>query len=208
MRGVKVNGEALLSARQRAGFTQVALALAADVDAKTIRKAERGERIDMLPLTRLAKALDIAPGALIEAGDADTTLQKRYREVVETWNRVWDVQDMEGAMALYHDDAVLRLPGKPVIPFGGEHRGKAAIRRAYEIVWSTVPQEPHPLDEITILVSERGVAVKGETAIHGPQGEMLRLPSLQTFLFVDELIIDHEVHFDSLDFANRVLASS
>jgi transcriptional regulator with XRE-family HTH domain len=203
MRGVQVQGEELLAARKRSGLTQDGLAKASRVDTKTIRKAERGERIDVQPLTRLAYTLNVRLESLIAPGDTEPTMQVQRRDLILRWNRLWDAADMDGLLALYHDDAVLHLPGGPAVPFGGVYRGKAEIRRAHEIAWSSVRHEPLRIEELTILVSDEGVTIKGAKGIYLPNGELVRFPSLQTFLFAGNLIIDHHIQFDTLEFASR-----
>jgi transcriptional regulator with XRE-family HTH domain len=204
MRGVLVKGEELLAARKRLGFTQDGLAQAARIDTKTIRKAERGERIDVQPLTRLAQTLGVELATLIVAEDSSPVMAKKRREVFLCWHSAWNDLDIERVLSVYHDDAVLHLPGAPMIPFGGDHCGKAEIGRITELVWATVPQERHPLDEVTILVSGDIVTVKGVTKIQMPDGKLYHLPSIMTFLFTGELVVDHDVHYDTLDFATRI----
>jgi transcriptional regulator with XRE-family HTH domain len=57
MRGALANGKEFLLARTKLGLTQDQLAVLADVDVKTVRKAEHGKRLDLGTLTRLAHAL-------------------------------------------------------------------------------------------------------------------------------------------------------
>ncbi len=198
-----VHGEVFLAARKRSGLTQEGLAKVSRVDSKTVRKAERGERVDLQPLTRLAYALQVRLEFLIAPGDAEPAMQVLRRDLILQWNRLWDAADMDGLLALYHDDAVLHLPGGPTVPFGGVYRGKPEIRRAHEIAWSSVRHEPLRIEELTILVSDEGVTIKGAKGVYLPNGDLVRFPSLQTFLFAGNLIIDHHVQFDTLEFAAR-----
>lgn len=204
MRGVPVNGAAVHAARVQSGLTQRELAKLARVDPKTVRKAEQGKRLDLIPLTRLAEALNTDLKALIVPGDVEPESQVSWRDIVLQWARAFDDHDAVRLLAVYHEEAVLRLPGSPDIPFGGVFRGKEEIRKAHEIVWTTVPQEPVRLDEIIILVSDEGVTLKGAKDVYTPTGEMIRVPVLQIFTFADQLIIEHHVEFDTLDFSKRM----
>lgn len=204
MRGVLVDGVKLLAARQRSGLTQLELARVAGVDVKTIRKAERGGRIDLPPLTRLAKAVAIDVQLLIASEPADDDLQERRRTTIYDWARAFDAHDMPGLLALYHDDATLRLPGGPNVPFGGVFRGKELIRQAHEAAWSTTRQEPIRLDQMSLFIAERSITLRGEKGIYMPSGELVRFPCLQVFTFLEHLVSEHEVQFDTLDFARRM----
>lgn len=64
----KAFGFALREARQRAGLSQEALALKADVDRTFVSRAERGERQPALTTVfLLAKAMGIEPFELVRA---------------------------------------------------------------------------------------------------------------------------------------------
>jgi transcriptional regulator with XRE-family HTH domain len=203
MRGVQVQGADIRAARVERGFTQDDLARLAGVDAKTVRKAEQGKRIDLAPLNRLAAALQTDVRRLIVPDAADAALHERRRNTILAWHDAFDAQDGERLLALYHEDAVLRLPGEPNVPFGGTFRGKQEIRAAHESAWHSVRHEPIRLDEIKLLVSDEGVTLTGDKGIYQPNGELVRFPCVQVFTFVDDLIAHHEVQFDTLDFARR-----
>ncbi|MCA9204315.1 MAG: helix-turn-helix transcriptional regulator [Planctomycetales bacterium] len=57
MRGATANAKSAVKARQSLGLTQEELARLADVDVKTVRKAEHGGRLDLDTFTKLAFAL-------------------------------------------------------------------------------------------------------------------------------------------------------
>ena len=111
-------------------------------------------------------------------------------------------------LSLYHEDAVLRLPGGPNIPFGGLYKGKAEIRQAHETAWETTNQEPIRVDEMEIHVSDEAVMLPPHKGVYLPNGELVRFPSLQIFAFAENLIIDHQVEFDTLDFVKRLQSPS
>lgn len=64
----KAFGVALRQARVRAGLSQEALALKAEVDRTFVSRSERGERQPALATVfLLAKALEVAPSELVRA---------------------------------------------------------------------------------------------------------------------------------------------
>ena len=54
LRGIQANGTSIYRARRLRGLTQEALAAAAACDEKTIRRAEKGCRLDLATLVRTA----------------------------------------------------------------------------------------------------------------------------------------------------------
>src|SRR6516165_9820252 len=111
MRGAKSNGEQIRAARFGRGFTQEQLAALAELDVKTVRKAEQGRRLDLGSLTRLAHALQSDLSRLIRPGRSNSDREVRRREHIMRWHRLWDAEDSDGLIALYHENAVLHLPG-------------------------------------------------------------------------------------------------
>jgi transcriptional regulator with XRE-family HTH domain len=203
MRGVEVNGEAIYTSRVKLGLTQEQLANAAKIDVKTLRKAEQGKRIDLEPLTRLAFALNTEIRLLTIPGESETSRENRNRELILVWTRVFDAQDMEALLALYHDNAVLRLPGAPQIPFGGTYQGKEELRKAYAQVWQ-VQHKSIGVDEMTILTSGNSVTLSGAKGAYLPNGELFHFPCLQIFNLENGLIMEHQVEFDTLEFVKRM----
>jgi transcriptional regulator with XRE-family HTH domain len=119
MRGTLANSEELQLARLRCGLTQEELATLADLDVKTVRKAEHGLRLDLDTLTRLAYALECDLSQLIRPVRSETDRQITWRDAVMRWHRAWDAHDMESLLSVYDDNAIMHLPGGPNIPFGG-----------------------------------------------------------------------------------------
>jgi transcriptional regulator with XRE-family HTH domain len=202
MRGVLVCGEQFRNARIQRGLTQESLAERADLDVKTVRNAEAGKRVDLETLGRLAVALGANPSQFIGPGEAAAGLQDRRRDVVHHWLRAWDARDGGTLEALYHDDATMRLPGGPTIPFGGIYRGKAEIRRAHEIAWSTCRTEPIREGDLTFLVSEDVVLMQGVKGVYLPDGTIARLRCVHIYTFAGDLIIDHRADYDTLEFVS------
>jgi len=65
MRGVVPDGHRIRIARIARGVTQEQLAVCADLDVKTIRKAEHGKRLDVGTLAALARALEVDVQTLV-----------------------------------------------------------------------------------------------------------------------------------------------
>jgi len=201
MRGALANGKQIQVTRLSRGLTQEQLADLAGIDAKTVRKAEQGKRLDLETLTKLGFALETELNRLIVPGRSPPELEIRRRDVVLRWHRLWDAHDMEPYLALYHNDAILHLPGGPQIPFGGTFRGKSEIRRAHEIAWSTCRTEPVRQEDFSILVSDDAVILQGRKGVYLPDGNLVRLWSTHIFTFEDDLIVDLHVEYDTLSFA-------
>jgi len=201
MRGAEANGPELQAARLGRGLTQEQLATLADVDVKTVRKAEQGKRLDLGTLTRLAFALQTDLRKLLVASLSETELQIRRRDIVLRWQRAWDEQAIDQLMELFHDDATLRLPGGPTIPFSGTFRGKEEIRRANELAWASSYTEPVPAHNFTVFVAEDTVLLSGKKGIHLPDGRIVQLSGIHLFRFQDDRIADLQVEYDTLEFA-------
>lgn len=203
MRGVTVNGDKLLASRLQMGLTQEELGRLARVDSKTIRKAEQGKRLDLTTLTRLAYALKTDLQQLIVPSDAETGQQVTWRDIFLQWSRAFDECNGELLMATYHDDAALYLPSGPNFPFAGVSRGKEAIRRAHESAW-TLRQDPIGMDEITFIPSDQGLAFGGSKRYYKPSGDTFKCHVLHMLTFRDNLIFEHHVEFDTLDFMKQL----
>jgi transcriptional regulator with XRE-family HTH domain len=201
-----VDGEAVRRLRKKRGFTQERLAQGAGVDVKTIRKAERSQRLDLATLTRISFALEVEVSDLIVPMRSHRELEISRRDAVLRWHRAWDARDVEALLSVYHDAAVLHQPGEPAIPFAGEHRGKQAIRRAHEIAWSTCKTDPVGADDFRLLVSDNSVILNGKMGFREPGGESVKLACLQIFTFLGDtdLVIDHIVEYDTLNFARAL----
>src|SRR6476659_113539 len=128
MRGIQVDGPAVVARRTKQALSQNSLSSLARVDVKTVRSAEQGKRLDAETIARLAAALDCDVSELV-LSDVPSRQRDTWRQVVVDWQRLFDEHDGEGMAALYHEEAVLVLPGDPNVPFGGTFRGRAEIRQ-------------------------------------------------------------------------------
>jgi transcriptional regulator with XRE-family HTH domain len=203
MRGAQANGEQIQAARSARGMTQEQLASLAGIDVRTIRKAEQGRRVDLGTLTRISFSLDIDVGSLIVRTRSPEELGIRRRDAVRRWHHGWETHDVQTLLNVYHEGAVLHLPGEPDIPFAGEHRGKEAIRRAYEIAWRTCKSEPIFRGDFSLLVSDNTAVLSGKKEVCLVDSGSVKLSCVQIFTFVPggELVADHHVEFDTLRLA-------
>jgi len=209
MRGAPANGEQINSARRARGLTQEQLASIAGIDVKTLRKAEGSQRIDLGTLTKISFALAVDIRTLIVPTGSLQELEIRRRDAVLRWHRFWDAHDLEGLLSVFHDSAVVHLPGGPDIPFAGEHRGKEAIGRAHEIAWSICETDPVGSEDFSLLTSDSSVILNGKKGVRLPNGGTVKLTCLQIFTFAEgsDLVVDQLVEYDTLSFA-RLLGLS
>jgi transcriptional regulator with XRE-family HTH domain len=71
MRGVLPNGQQIRTIRTSNGLTQKELSELADLDIKTIRKAEQGIRLDIGSVVRIASILQVEQSSLLLTVSAD-----------------------------------------------------------------------------------------------------------------------------------------
>jgi transcriptional regulator with XRE-family HTH domain len=206
MRGAQANGEQIQSFRQSRGLTQEQLASLAGIDAKTLRKAERGHRLDLGTLSRLSFALEVSVSSLIVVTCTPQELEIRRRDAVLRWHRAWDAHEMEELLSIYHENAVLHLPGGPDIPFAGEHCGKEAIRQCHKIAWSTCETDAVGTEDFNLFASDNAVILSGKKGVRLPNGVSVALTCLQIFTFAErsDLVVDQLVEFDTLSFTRLV----
>lgn len=108
-------------------------------------------------------------------------------------------------MRCYHDDAALHLPGAPLIAFAGDFRGRKRIRRATQIAWDYCQTELLNQQDCAILVNGDTVIVQGRIRLRLRDGSLSGLHYTQTFKVTGELIVDHRVEYDTLNFARLAL---
>ncbi len=204
MRGAFADGALLRSDRIRCGLTQEELADLAGLDVKTVRKAERGGRLDLSTLGRLADVLETETGRLVRWGLQVADLRARRHNELRRWFEAWDAHDRDGVLAIYHEKATLRLPGGPTIPIHGIFHGKAEIGRAHEMAWSTCRTVPARLEELAVYLSDDVAVVEGYKGIYLPNQQIASLWCVQIFTFDGDWVIDHRAEYDTLEFA-RVL---
>lgn len=204
MRGALSNGDQIRTARANRGLTQEQLATLADVDVKTVRKAEQGKRLDVGTLARLALALQIDVNSVVRAAVNATAEQIARRTVVEKWQAAWDARDNDALLDLYHDQAQLHLPGGRDIPFSGTHRGKDGIGRAQRLAWSTAQTVPQKPADYSLITAGDTVVLHGVRGLRSANGESVWLSNIHIFRFEGDRIIDHRVEYDTLGFRQAI----
>lgn len=204
MRGAIADGDQIRSARVGQGLTQEQLATRADVDVKTVRKAEQGKRLDAGTLGRIAEALAVDINSVLRRTTEESTAHTARRSVVERWQAAWDARDIDAIMALFHDRAELHLPGGPQIPFSGVYRGKEAIRRANELAWATAQTVPQQPADYSLIVSGDSVVLHGRRGLRLPNGEAVWLTNIHIFTFDGDLIVEQRVDYDTLGYSQAL----
>ena len=201
MRGKPVHGDRIHNLRKAHGMTQEQLADSAGLDVKTVRKAEQGRRLDLGTITKLCFVLQTDLLHLIRPSRSAQELEIRRRDVVIHWQRAFNGRDLHGVSGCYHDEAVLYLPGAPLISFGGVFRGHKEIRHATQSFWKKC--HPELLDErdFAILLCGGTAILQGHKALRLADGRLSPLHYTQTVIFTGESIVEHRVEFDTLNFA-------
>jgi transcriptional regulator with XRE-family HTH domain len=206
MRGAIAHGKNLKAARALQGLTQEQLAALAGVDAKTVRKAEQSKRLDIGSLARLALALGMELHHVVRSPNPLAAMLNARRKAIAKWQAAWSARDAAALVALYHEQAVVNLPGGPRIPFGGEFHGKEAVQRAAELAWTIVKNLPPTFHNYTLLMSGDIAVLFGMCGIRLLEGREIRLSSTHLFGFEKILIRSHRVDFDTLAFSQALPA--
>jgi transcriptional regulator with XRE-family HTH domain len=140
MRGVIANGEKIVALRKRVGLTQEMLAADAGCDVKTLRRAERSQRLDIASLRRIAARLDVTVQDLIAEKYAD----RREANLAATWRflQAFNAHDSGGVAESFCEDGVILIMADPAVPGAGEFRGRDQIRRWAEICFTNFRTDP------------------------------------------------------------------
>ena len=105
MRGIFPDGEAITSIRRLIGLTQEQLAAHADCDVKTVRRAEKGEPVDLRTLARIASGLGVECERVTQSmmSDQATGVQSESVDelVVEQWFSAWASADIKQMMQCF-----------------------------------------------------------------------------------------------------------
>jgi transcriptional regulator with XRE-family HTH domain len=200
MRGMLPRGEQIRTLRVTKGMTQRELSDLANLDTKTIRKAEQGNRLDIESLVRIAEVLNVEPVQLYQtAADANA-----HYDLVVRWQSLFTARNSNDLAELFHPEGTLVIAGGEGIPYFGSFHGREEIRNAHENIWNGVKQESPKLEDLTFLISEEGITLRGDVGVHLPTGEIAFFTCIQIFSFRDGLIYRLESQFDTLEFAKRM----
>lgn len=133
MRGQDSHGEAIRDLRRKRGWTQELLSQRAGCDIKTVRKAERGLRLDLASLRVLAEALEVP----LSAVTAPRTAPPHSSPLATEWLEAFRERDLSRLLACYGPRATLSCAA-PGFPGAGMHRGKQGLRRHWAQVWAAI----------------------------------------------------------------------
>ena len=125
MRGINPNGTRIRKLRKTRGLTQAALASAAACDAKTVRNAESGRRIDVSTLDRIARALQIELAELV-AADHESVAEATGQYVVHAIDALGK-QDIASLADQFVESAQLNFAIRYRAPWAGQFVGRREI---------------------------------------------------------------------------------
>lgn len=192
MRGIEIDSEKFRELRRSSGYTQEELAAQAACDVTTIRKAERGGRLDLRILGKLTDVLGVSFDDVTVGG---SSLQATNTEVAKCWDDAFFARDFELTMSFHHPDIELILPSSEGMPGGGHFVGYDAVyghmKEVFE-VWDVFKQHSRQVHAVDDLVFIRGDA-SFRVAANGNFSRSFFLNELQ---LLDGLIIRRTVVAD------------
>lgn len=206
VRGVFPNVARLLSARKSRGLTQEHLAALAEVDVKTVRKGESNGRLDVNSLARVAAALGLTlPEVLADSAEA---LRRGRCTVVRCWQLAWLRRDVQQLLLGYDADAVVILPGGPIMPFSGRHQGHAAIASVAKNAWSFLTSLPSRDCDMQLFDSPSAVALQCRSQFKSSSNQLFPLSCTHIFQFKERKITRHQIEYDTLLLYSKLFDSA
>lgn len=198
MRGVPVDGEKVLRRRKSLGLTQEQLALQANCDVKTVRKAERSFHIDHSVLDRLAVALETAKQDLVDLhtlGVEEANVQR-----ILAWQDAFNDRDVERLLTFYHDEGQVEVVFNTQIPGGGVFSGIAAVQQWLTTILATyrtqfITRDMFQIDSAKDFVFMRSVREAEVEAI--ATGEKTTAQAAHEFQLQDGKILSHRIFSDT-----------
>jgi transcriptional regulator with XRE-family HTH domain len=163
MRGVQTNGEAVKLARLRRGMNQDDVAHQADLDVKTVRKAEQGKRLDIPTVARIAQVLNVDLLSLITlSNEPIEPVDPPNLQQAKTFVRWYDsagtllTDECRQFLAL---DFEFHCPADPQhVPFAGVWRGCDGFLKFLEIFYSVFERHRNSLVPDYLVADHRVVA--------------------------------------------------
>ncbi|MEO0513308.1 MAG: helix-turn-helix domain-containing protein [Planctomycetota bacterium] len=194
MRGIETNGEQIKALRREHGLTQEALASRAGVDARTIRNAERGSRVDAETLKCLASALKVQASDL--ARPQEQSEGHIARVAIQQWEDAFFATDADRLVAHYREDAVMQLPSSPHI------EGTQAIRAAFEAAFESFRFERVTESSLN-FVGERVFLESGKVRMASrSDGSSTEAIAVHIFVVESAVITEHVGFYDVLQFVS------
>ena len=188
MRGLLADGNAIRQFRKKKTWTQEDTADACGCSVRTIRNAERGDRIDSRTLVGLANVLGATIESIIKPEAIEVSIAEQHVQTVRDWLDAFMTKDVERLMQFHHDDTVLELPGTYDMPAGGNFIGKQQVRHHFNTLFPTFdPVEVHDeeFDAVGKLVFHRSTM----TGKNRKTGYEITARYFSEFEFKDALII-------------------
>lgn len=59
-------------------------------------------------------------------------------EILKAFGDAWNRHDVDALMSFMHEDCVFETVAGPEV-YGSRHEGQAAVRKAFEAAWQTIP---------------------------------------------------------------------
>lgn len=187
MRGVRPRNQKIREVRKLKGYTQSALADAADCDTKTIRNAEAGRRIDVSTLDNIAQALGLTLEDVIK--NSSEPKVDVNRETVDRALRTWSAQQPEGFVDCFVDDGTLEIAGIGGNFWTGRFCGHDALTNWSKAWFSTFRTQA--LSSELLLASEEFACFRFccSELIHRPTKRCFSIMFLNTCQFSDGQIL-------------------
>lgn len=192
MRGIKTNGEQLRQLRQARGWTQEEMASAVGCSERTIRNAERGERIDLGTLRQMAECLSVDLVAVSCPLDSDQQELDRNKQVVLDWEAAMIAADVDRVMTFYAPQAVEIIPGSAGLPGVGRADGIAQVREHMAAALSAF--------EI-LSIKQRKIDATENMVFHRVEAVLRAQPTGRTF----EATILNEIELENQKIVSRLV---
>ncbi len=208
-RSYRCTVDLLLYLREQRGWSQSELAKIAGYSERLISKAESGRPISKESVKILALTLSTPeePISFEDLISDHVAIAKLYTETMYRYRA--DTFKVLGPY--FAENIIFRVAGNPaLIPFAGEHRGLAAVERAFAIFFSILeaPDDYDYESRHTYITQGRDVIVWGDSGFH-PIGMPFQTPVKTTIRmrFENGKIALFEDLFDT-QLGERLLAES
>lgn len=142
-RGIKAHGSVVRGHRIRRGFTQAEVAFRADLDVKTVRKAEQGKPVDLSVMTAIAHVLNVDISTVVASVESrvhTNSTGQQMLDIARTFVAIYDTggRDTVAVMQPFvTDDIEFHCPAEVgTVPFAGVFKGLTEIQRFFDAFYS------------------------------------------------------------------------
>jgi len=132
MKSLAALGNRIANVRESRNMTQEKLASLAGYSERTIRKAETSKPVSLQTLCDIATALEIELGEILPPSVYQEIVEPNRAVVEATLNAIVS-KDIDGIIRRITDDIVFWYSGPAELPYAGTHKGKAEVRKSFEI---------------------------------------------------------------------------